>query len=213
MMNTLKDEYRTIAGGAEVRLKVKDSKFIASASPSITKTQAEEFVAGLRKLHHDATHNCYAYRCGADGSTYRFNDDGEPGGAAGKPILAAIDKFGLTDIVVVVTRYFGGTKLGVGGLRRAYSDAAEQALASASLITKYAVEELRVSFPHSHIGNVMHAASRCGAKIMDTQYDEEVHIVLEIRRSKSADLRSLLMNQTSGNLRFTPGTALKQTRP
>ncbi len=211
-MTALTDEYRTIARGAEAGFKVQDSKFIASASPSTTKTQAEEFVAGLKKLRHDATHNCFAYRCGVDGATFRFNDDGEPSGTAGKPILVAIDKFGLTDIVVVVTRYFGGTKLGVGGLRRAYSDAAERALASASLLTRYAVEELRVSFPHSHIGKVMHVASRCGAKILDTQYDEEVHVVLEIRRSRREDLRSLLMNQTNGNLRFTSGTALNPTR-
>lgn len=212
-MNTVIDEYRTITRGAEAGFKVQDSKFIASASPSITRTEAEEFVAGLKKLRHDATHNCFAYRCGVDGAAFRFNDDGEPSGTAGKPILAAIDKFGLTDIVVVVTRYFGGTKLGVGGLRRAYSDAAERVLASAPLITRYAVEELRVSFPHSHIGNVMHAASRCGAKILDTQYDEEVHVVLEVRKSRRENLRSLLMDQTNGNLRFTSGTTLKPEHP
>lgn len=197
------DEYKTIGGRVKVEHKVRDSRFIASASPSITKSQAEEFVTDLKKLYHDATHNCFAYRCGLAGNIYRFHDDGEPGGTAGRPILAAIDKSGLTDLVVVVTRYFGGTKLGVGGLRRAYGDAAEQVLASAAVITKHAHEQLRISFPHAHINNVMHVASRCDAKIVDTVYDEEVHIVLEIRKSKVEEIRGLLMNQTSGNLRFT----------
>ncbi len=196
------DEYKTIKEEVQAELKVQGSKFVASASPSITKSGAEEFVARLRKQYREATHNCYAYRCGADGSLFRFNDDGEPSGTAGKPILAAIDKFGLTDAVVVVTRYFGGTKLGVGGLIRAYGDAAELAMASADIQTKYVLESLRVSFPHSHISNVMHVTSRCGARIVDTLYDEEVHLVLEIRKSKAEDLRSLLVNNTNGNVRI-----------
>jgi putative IMPACT (imprinted ancient) family translation regulator len=107
---------------------------------------------------------------------------------------------------VVVTRYFGGTKLGVGGLIRAYGNAAEEALASAVQITKYKVDVARVSFPHSYISNVMHVASKCGARIVDTTYDEEVHLVLEIRKSKAEELRLLLLNQTSGNVsvRQTP---------
>ena len=197
------DEYKTISGGVKVEIKVRDSRFIALASPSITKTEAEEFIAGLRRFYHDATHVCYAYRCGAVADTFRFNDDGEPRGTAGKPILAAIERYGLTDIVVAVIRYFGGTKLGVGGLRRAYGGAAEHALASAAVVTKYAIEPLRISFPHALIGNVMHVASRCGAKIVDTLYDEEVHVVLEIRKSRAEELRKFLMDQTSGNLRFT----------
>ncbi|MBM2841498.1 MAG: hypothetical protein HW412_2026 [Bacteroidetes bacterium] len=104
--------------------------------------------------------------------------------------------------MVVVTRYFGGTKLGVGGLIRAYSDAAELALQSSQQITKYVVDSFRISFPHSHISNVMHVASKCNARILDTLYDEEVHLVLETRKSKSEELRSLLVNHTSGNVRI-----------
>ena len=207
------DEYRTISSSVEAQIKVRDSRFIASASPSITKTQAEEFIAGLRRTYHDATHVCYAYRCGTAGDTFRLNDDGEPSGTAGKPILAAIERYGLTDIVVAVTRYFGGTKLGVGGLRRAYGDAAEHVLATASIITKFAIEPLRISFPHTLIGNVMHAASRCGAKIVDTSYDEEVHLLLEIRKSKAEELRQFLLDQTSGNLRFTPEVPQSDGQP
>ena len=198
------DEYRTINGQARFELKVQGSKFIASVLPSRTKPEAEEFVVLTKKQYHDATHNCYAYRCGTERSLFRFNDDGEPSGTAGKPILAAIDKAGLTDVCVIVTRYFGGTKLGVGGLIRAYGEAAEQALSASEQVTRYVYDAVRVSFPHSRISNVMHVASRCGARIVDTVYDEEVHLVLEIRRSQAEKLHSQLVDHTSGNIRFTP---------
>lgn len=201
-MSAESDEYKTIKKEVRAELKVQGSKFIATALPSATKLEAEEFVARLKRHYHDATHNCYAYRSGTDGTQFRFNDDGEPSGTAGKPILAAIDKPGLTDVCVVVTRYFGGTKLGVGGLIRAYGDAAEHVLASAEHMTKYLLDSFRVSFPHSHISSVMHVTSKCGARIVDTLYDEEVHLVLEIRKSKAEELRSSLVNHTSGSVRI-----------
>lgn len=203
-MTSATDEYKTLQKEVRAETKVQGSRFIATASPSRTKSEAEEFIAKIRKQYHDATHNCFAYRCGTDGSQFRFNDDGEPNGTAGKPLLAAIDKLELTDVVIVVTRYFGGTKLGVGGLARAYAAAAEEALTSADRVTKYVLDSLTIYFPHSQIGNVMHVASKCGARIVDTSYAEEVQLILEIRQSKAEDLRSLLINQTSGNIRFGP---------
>jgi uncharacterized YigZ family protein len=201
-MSEESDEYKTIKKEGRAELKVQGSKFIATASPSTTKVEAEEFVARLKKQYHDATHNCYAYRNGTEGSQFRFNDDSEPSGTAGKPILAAIDKLGVRDVCVVVTRYFGGTKLGVGGLIRAYGDAAAQALASAGTVTRYLFDVICVSFPHLHISSVMHVTSKCGARIVDTVYDEEVHLVLEIRKSKAKELCSSLVSHTSGNVRI-----------
>lgn len=201
-MSTGSDEYKTIKTEVCTEVRVQGSKFIATALSATTKTEAEEFIARLKKQYHNATHNCYAYRCGMEGVQFRFNDDGEPSGTAGKPILAAIDKFGLTEVLVVVTRYFGGTKLGVGGLIRAYGDAATQTLASAEIVTKYVLDTFRVSFPHPHISSVMHVASRYGARIVDTAYDEEVHLVLEIRKSNADDLRTSLVSHTGGNLRI-----------
>lgn len=198
------DEYKTINEAVRTELKVQGSRFIASVSPSSTKLAAEEFIARTKKKFHDATHNCYAYRCGTGGTLYRFNDSGEPSGTAGKPILAAIDKAGLTDVCVVVTRYFGGTKLGVGGLIRAYGEAAEQTLSSAEQVTRFVYDTFRASFPHSLISNVMHVASKCGAKIADTIYDEEVHLELVVRRSKAGEFHSQLVDHTGGNIRFTP---------
>ncbi len=196
------DEYKTIQSEARAETKVEGSRFIATASPVTTKTEADQFIERIRKEFFDATHNCFAYRIGMGSDLFRFNDDGEPSGSAGKPILAAIDKPGLTDIVTVVTRYFGGTKLGVGGLARAYGNAAALALASAQVVTKYKVDVLEASFPHAHISNVMHVVSKIVARIVDTTYDEEVHVNLEIRQSKLEELKSLLVNHTSGNIRL-----------
>lgn len=200
----MQDEYKTIQSEAREQTKVQGSRFIATALPVTTKAEAEQFIAKLRKEFRDATHNCFAYRLGTDGTLFRFNDDGEPGGSAGKPILAAIDKLELTDVIVVVIRYFGGTKLGVGGLVRAYGDVAEQALLNAEKVTKYKTHLIEATFPHSHISNVMHVVSKLGARIVDTQYDEDVHLDLEVRLSKVDELRTALVEQTRGNVALNP---------
>jgi uncharacterized YigZ family protein len=196
------DEYTTIRQQAVAETRVSGSRFIAVAVPAGALEEAEKFIAEWKKQHFDATHNCYAYRLGTEGPRWRFNDDGEPSGTAGKPILAAIDNHALTDTLVVVSRYFGGTKLGVGGLMRAYSGVALEALERAQTVVKHVTESVRVSFPHSLIGAVMHVVSKAGARIADTTYDEEVHLLLEIRRSKSAGLKAMLVESTAGNARM-----------
>lgn len=202
------DEFRTIRSESRAEAKVHASRFIATALQVTTKPAAEEFIARIRKEFWDATHNCFAYRLGVEGKEFRFNDDGEPSGSAGKPILTAIEKLELTNVAVVVTRYFGGTKLGVGGLARAYGDAAEHALMKAERITQYVTQTLEATFPHSHIGNVMHVVSKFGARIVETRYDEEIHMTLEVRGSRCEELKTTLVNQTSGNiaLNTTKGT-------
>ena len=199
-MNSSADEFTTIRSKVRFETKVRGSRFIASALSVQSKAEAEEFIEKVRKEFWDASHKCFAYRIGADGREFRFTDDGEPNGTAGKPILAAIDKFGLTDVLVVVTRYFGGTKLGVGGLVRAYGESAELALAKAERITKYKTHLIEATFPHSHISNVMHVVSKLGAKILDTMYDEDVHLRLEVRVSKADELEKALVDHTRGNV-------------
>lgn len=196
------DESKTIAAEVRIVWKVHGSRFIATAVPVKTAEQAREAIRRLKKEFHDATRNCSAYRLGIQGEESRSSDDGEPAGSAGKPILAALDKFGLTDLVVVVTRYFGGSKLGVAGLARAYGGAAEQALGSAVSVIHYMTETVHAAFPHSHISQVMHVVSKLDAKIADTWYDEEVHVRLEVRRSRAADLKAALFDQTRGNIEF-----------
>lgn len=196
----MNDEFITLVRETRSELKVRGSRFIAIARPVDAKKEFESMLEELRKEYFDATHHCYAYRFGVDGGEFRQNDDGEPGGSAGKPILGAIDKFSLTDVAVVVIRYFGGTKLGVGGLVRAYSGAAEAALSAAPRVKQYAVGMLEATFPHAHVSNVMHVVNIVGARIVDTTYDDEVHLRLSIRQSRLEELRSSLIDRTSGNI-------------
>ena len=120
MEGEIKDTYRSIAGKSEGLFKDNGSRFIALAYPVETEEEIKEIVMGLKKEYHDARHHCYAYRLGLKGDKFRANDDGEPSGSAGRPILGQIDSLGLSDILVVVVRYFGGIKLGIPGLIRAY---------------------------------------------------------------------------------------------
>ena len=129
MASVVHDEYVTLKGESGGELKVQGSRFISTAYSAGSAEEVEKIVAARRKKYHDASHHCYAYRLGPGGETFRINDDGEPSGTGGRPILAAIDREGLTDTLVMVTRYFGGIKLGTGGLARAYGQAARIAQA------------------------------------------------------------------------------------
>lgn len=198
--NIMSDEFTTLRGETRAEMKVQGSRFLAAALPIATREDAEQFLEAERTRYHDATHHCFAYRLGTDGTQFRYSDAGEPTGSAGKPILAAIDAQGVTDVIVVVTRYFGGTKLGVGGLARAYHNAASLVLQQAERLTRYKTACIEITFPHSHIGDVMHVLSKLGGKILDTTYDEDVHALVEIRLSQAEELKRALVNQTRGNI-------------
>ncbi len=198
----MRDQYTTIAAPERGEIKVRGSRFIASARPLRGRNEVLQALADLRREFFDATHHCYAYRLGPDGSDFRAVDGGEPAGTAGKPILAAIDRAGFTDLLVVVTRYFGGTKLGVGGLARAYGEAAASVLGSAAPRVCQIAVTLRVSFAHSLTGPVMHAVGRVGATIEATDYDEEVRMVLSIRASRAGELEEALVEGTRGAVRI-----------
>jgi uncharacterized YigZ family protein len=176
------------------------SRFIATAEPIQTMLDPEIVLERLRREYFTATHHCYAYRLGPTGDQFRANDSGEPAGSAGKPILAAIERVGLTNVMVVVIRYFGGTKLGVRGLVHAYGDVATSALLAAEPLICYISDTLDVVFPHNLVSNVMHVVGKTGARIKETTYDEDVHLILEIRRSKTEELKGLLLERTSGNI-------------
>ena len=196
------DEYFTLARPGHAEMRLLASRFLADAVPADTKQEIDAFLQVIRKKFHDATHHCFAYRLGTDGQESRASDAGEPGGTAGKPILAAIDREGLTNVFVVVTRYFGGTKLGTGGLVRAYGEAASLALREAGRKTQLITAPLSLSVEHPQVSQIMHTASRCGARVADTRYDDVVHFRLEIRRSRLESLREELIQATSGGVRF-----------
>lgn len=143
------DTYKSISGRSEGLFKDNGSRFIALAYPVETEDEVREIVAGLRKEYHDARHHCYAYRLGLTGDTWRASDDGEPSGSAGRPILGQIDSAGLSDILVVVVRYFGGIKLGIPGLIRAYKTSTADALSSAKVVEKIAGSWYRIEFDYS----------------------------------------------------------------
>jgi uncharacterized YigZ family protein len=204
ILRFMDDQYTTIVRTVRAESKVQGSRFIATAEPLGGVEDVQGILERVRREFFDATHHCYAYRIGAGGLEFRAQDGGEPSGSAGKPILAAIERSGLTNVLVVVTRYFGGTKLGIGGLARAYGSAAAGSLQRAEKRTVFAMNRWRASFPHAQVSNVMHVLNRIGAHIVDTVYDEEVHLTLEIRKSRSTELCGALTEKTSGNIRLLP---------
>ena len=151
----MQDQYRSIAAPSEGLFKDNGSRFIALAYPVETEEEVKSIVAGLRKEYHDARHHCYAYRLGYKGDLWRTSDDGEPSGSAGRPILGQIDSLGLSDILVVVVRYFGGIKLGIPGLIRAYKTSTADALSSAQIVDKIASRHFRLQFEYLSMNAVM----------------------------------------------------------
>ena len=151
----MQDQYRSIAAPSEGLFKDNGSRFIALAYPVETEEEVKSIVAGLRKEYHDARHHCYAYRLGYKGDVWRASDDGEPSGSAGRPILGQIDSLGLSDILVVVVRYFGGIKLGIPGLIRAYKTSTADALSSAQIVDKIASRHFRLQFDYLSMNAVM----------------------------------------------------------
>ena len=151
----LKDTYKSIAEPAGGLFKENGSRFIARAWPVEDEEEVRQIVASLRKEYHDARHHCYAYRLGLDGARWRASDDGEPSGSAGRPILGQIDSSGLSDVLVTVVRYFGGIKLGVPGLIRAYRTSAADAIAHAQPVEKVAGRWYALHFPYDSLPSVM----------------------------------------------------------
>ena len=151
----IQDSYRSIAAPATGLFKDNGSKFIAHAYPVETEEQVKDIVAALKKEYYDARHHVYAYRLGYKGDRFRANDDGEPSGSSGRPVLGQIDSNGLSDILVVVVRYFGGIKLGIPGLIRAYKTSTADAIANAEIVEKIASRMYRIHFGYMSMNDVM----------------------------------------------------------
>jgi uncharacterized YigZ family protein len=182
------DAYLTITGTKETEIKILSSRFLSYALPVADMDGFMRELDALRRRFHDATHHCYAIRLGSDGRLFRFSDDGEPSGTAGKRILTAIDKLQLTNTAVVVVRWFGGVKLGVGGLARAYADAAEAALACCRIVTRYITDSYAITFPYDMTSQVHHALEKHEAVILERVWHESAEYHVRVRRSRSAAL-------------------------
>ncbi len=184
------DQYRTIDKSSTAELKVKGSRFIARVDLVSSVAEANEKLNHIRKEEHAATHNCYAYVVGtpADKAEFKYSDDGEPNGTAGKPIYDVVTGSGVTNLLLVVTRYFGGTKLGTGGLVKAYSEAARLALESAGVKEQFITDRVKVEIEFSAYDNLVKALSRLGARQIKADFSDIVSLELEIRQSKTAQL-------------------------
>lgn len=186
------DLYRTVASPCQASLRERSSRFLSFVYPVSTEEEIKERVEELKKQYFDATHHCYAWRLGPQGERFRQNDDGEPSGTAGKPILGQIVKEDLTDCLIVVVRYFGGTKLGTSGLIQTYRESAAQVLSEAEIITKTVDASFSVAFPYESLDSVLRAVRECGAKVLKQDFDNTCTMDLSIRLSREEELRNRL---------------------
>jgi len=184
-METIKDSFLSIAGESRGLFREKASKFICVAIPVSSEEEVKTGLEELRKAYHDANHHCYAYRLGRENQTYRVNDDGEPSGSAGKPIYGQILSMRLSDVLVVVIRYFGGTKLGIPGLIHAYRTAAREALEQAVIVEKILRVQFKVTFDYPRMNVIMRILKEEGAKIVHQTAGEKCEIDFQIRKSQA----------------------------
>ena len=186
------DEYKTISGTSEGYYTEKRSKFLAFAHHVETTDEVKDIVAGYRKKYYDARHVCYAYMLGAKRLEFRANDDGEPSSTAGKPILGQINSNELTNILIVVVRYYGGVNLGTSGLIVAYREAAADVLAHATVETRQVEEIVKYSFAYPQMNDVMRIVKDMNPRIISQTFENTCEIVLSIRKSEAELLCSRL---------------------
>ena len=186
------DEYKTIASDGEGYYTEKRSKFLAFAHHVETTGEVKDIIAGYRKKYYDARHVCYAYMLGPQRTEFRANDDGEPSSTAGKPILGQINSSELTDVLIVVVRYYGGVNLGTSGLIVAYREAAADAIAHATVETRQVEEEVVYTFAYPQMNDVMRIVKEMQPRIVSQTFDNTCEIRLRIRQSEAEMLRSKL---------------------
>ena len=186
------DEYKTIKSGGEGYYTEKRSKFLAFAHHVSTVDEIKELLADYRKKYYDARHVCYAYMLGAARTDFRANDDGEPSSTAGKPILGQINSNELTDVLIVVVRYYGGVNLGTSGLIVAYREAASDAIAHCTIELRQVEERISYKFPYEQMNDVMRIVKDTNARIVSQDFDNTCQIVLSIRQSEAEQLKNRL---------------------
>lgn len=175
------DTYKSIASPSEGLYKDRGSRFLSFAYPCDDPERAKELISQLKKEYHDARHHCFAYRMGLNGDIWRSSDDGEPSGTAGRQILGQIDSAGLSDILVVVVRYFGGIKLGVPGLIAAYKGAAADALGAASIIEKVASKTFTLHFDYLEMNSIMRIVKDLSLEVLSQEFSQECLLKVRVR--------------------------------
>ncbi len=195
------DSFWTVESKFSIEIKIERSRFIGTVVPVSSRRQAESEYGLICRQYYDATHNCLAYQLGLESKQeIRYSDDGEPSGTAGRPIHDAILSRGVTDVLIVVTRYFGGIKLGTGGLARAYRQAADEALGQARVIEKLIMQPFEIRFGHDLTSTVMKALSDFGLRTIETSYGEEVVLRSAIRLSRYDEFATTLRDRSHGKV-------------
>ena len=193
------DSFCTIAAPARAEPPTTTgSRFIGEAFPVASEAEAEAHLAAIRKRDYNATHHAWAWRLGADGAAFRYSDDGEPNGSAGAPILRQIEGRNLTNTLVVVVRYYGGTKLGTGGLVRAYGEAASEALDAARTVERIVRIPIRLRFGYPDTSPAMHTVGRFDAQIIDQHYGDDTELVVHVRQSEADALAAAFVEALGG---------------
>ena len=188
--------FKTIKSATEGLYKEKGSKFIALAIPVVDTDEVDKHLAATRKIYHEARHHCYAYILNAAADIYRANDDGEPNHSAGDPILGQIRSYNLTNVLVIIVRYFGGTKLGVSGLINAYKTSAKNALEEARIITRQVTSKVTLLFPYQSTNAVMKLVAEVGLKITGQDFDSNCKIagVIPVQNAELLKSKVELLN-------------------
>lgn len=197
----IQDRYKTITGLAEGYYTEKRSRFMAYAMPVRTVEEVKEQLDKYRKHYYDARHLCWAYMLGSDRSACRSNDDGEPSSTAGKPILGQINANELTNILIVVVRYFGGIELGTGGLITAYRTAAAEAIAAAEIEEQTVDEEIHVTFAYPYLNGIMRIVKEENPTVISQRFEIECEMILRIRKGEADRLKQRLLHVETASLK------------
>lgn len=205
-------EYKTILEPGTDEIVEKKSRFIGYVKHTETEEEAVAFVNEIRKKHFDARHNCYAYSVDGQQQTIRFSDDGEPGGTAGKPILEVITGRGLCDVCIVVTRYFGGTLLGTGGLVRAYTDAAKACIEATDMVTKCLVVPMKLTTNYTDLGKIQYLLNNQEIPIIDSAYGEDVVLQIEVLADEAEQIKKKLVEATAARIQMEQEDAVFSVR-
>lgn len=198
-------EYKAIYEGGQGELVEKKSRFIANVESIETEEEAQDYIEKIKKKYWDARHNCFAYVLGERHETARFSDDGEPGGTAGKPMLDVLLGEDVHNVVVVVTRYFGGTLLGTGGLVRAYSGATKEGLKNSVIITKISGTQLSIETDYTGLGKIQYILGEQKITIMDSVYTDKVELIAMVPTEKLGQIKSALIEGTNARATLTEG--------
>lgn len=201
----MSEEYKAVYEGGEGELIEKKSRFIATVIPVESEEEALAFIEAMKKKYWNATHNCSAYVIGEKGQLKRCSDDGEPSGTAGRPMLEVLEGEGIRNVAVVVTRYFGGTLLGTGGLVRAYSASVKAGLASSVIITKIPGVKLKIETDYTGLGKIQYLLGEMGIRTLDSQYTDHVELDVLVSETMLERVKAELIEGTNGQAKLEEG--------